>query len=172
MTLDASSPACDHACMWIKTKRKIAEAFANLKEGDRVEVQFKPITDPVWIKMSDGVPCIHDAADEPLWSGLLADVVAGRAVTTTIDEIGDTVRARVERPIESEQIENVVLTADHIARMHVLPSPKPVAVEGLEWPLVLHPEGHAVVGCQTITREGCEQAFRALAEHLGYEVTD
>jgi hypothetical protein len=59
-----------------------------------------------------------------------------------------------------------------IASLIVHPRPVRVDIDGLAYVLVLNPDGSAKVGCQDITAKGCEQAFRALAAHLGYDIEE
>lgn len=146
----------------IRTSKRIKTTVSALQDSQRIEVLFKPITDKVWL---DGDGAIVDASGVQIDAGILGKIAhrktcAGRVVC------GDSVRLHDERT--SEYID---LTAAHVEAIRVLPGPTTVKVDGLRYDLVLHPEGHAVVGCQTITEAGCLQAFKALAEHLGYELS-
>jgi hypothetical protein len=66
------------------------------------------------------------------------------------------------------------VTAAYITAITSRMSPTTRAhVDGLTYEMVLNAEtGECNVGCQTLTRAGCEQAFKALGAHLGYEITD
>ena len=63
----------------------------------------------------------------------------------------------------------LVFEVANIASVRHLPAPTIVQIDGLEHDLVLHADGRATAGCQTLPL-GCEQAFRALAAHLGYDI--
>ena len=159
----------------LTTQAAIRAAFAELRSEDEVEVKFKPLTDQVWLQAEDPdsgrAEAVADSNGDDLPASLLADIIAGRAVTGTVDA-SDTApdgEVKIEMPRHGTY---VWVDASYLAALRVLPGSKEIKVDGLSYPLVLKADGTASVGCQTLTRKGCEQAFRALAKHLGYEVTD
>ncbi len=151
----------------------IREALQKAEPGDLFEVTFRPLTVPVWLQAEDpdeGRPEeLVDAAGDAVSPGVLADIVCGRPVRCEVDACNgdDEVKFTIER-----HDTYIWVAPSHVAALRKLPGPKTVEIDGLSYQLTLKPDGTASVGCQTLTRKGCEQAFRALAEHLGYEVTD
>lgn len=126
-----------------------------------IEILCKPIADPCW-RDDDGA--IVDA-EGGLAPGALASVVDGKP-------FAGCPRTSWSKWHIGQDDDLLVFEVKHIASVRTLPTPTTVQIDGLDHDLVLHADGRATAGCQTLTPKGCEQAFRALAAHLGYDIED
>jgi hypothetical protein len=146
----------------ITSKRGIAKAFADLHADDRVEITFKPIDDPIWFISEDGEENHADAKGEGIWTSSTADIIRGRPHVYIVQSF-DGQCTKLQSATRSDWM---WVTREHIAGLHVLPSPTKHEIDGMTYAIVLHHEGHAVVGCQTITRKGLQQIHDLLSKHL------
>lgn len=165
MTTNATKP--------ITSQKSIAKALHESRKGDRFEVKFVAVDNPFWIaRRDDSVtpPRFSDAAWSDVPQAVLAAIVNGRSVLITIEQAKD-VDGDTEIMTTIDGYENwMYINASFIRSLKVMPPvPKPTThrVDGMPKDIVLHPEGHAVVGCQTITRRGLEQIHDLLTKHLG-----
>lgn len=131
-----------------------------IREDLSIELMCKPITDPCW--RDEGAIVDADGALEP---AILAAIVDGKPITGCPSTNWGKWHIGQDDDL-------LVFEVKHIASVRTLPAPTIVQIDGLEHDLVLHADGRATAGCQTLTPKGCEQAFRALAAHLGYDIED
>lgn len=157
-----------------KTKKAIAAAIEALTPDAVIEVTLKPITDPCWRREDDADDSkvyIDDADCDDLQGMWLSAAVTGysmRARVVDVCEFSDGHGMRLETDDWM-----ISLLPEHVRSLAVIKTgPLRVDVDGLRgYRLEFQADGSCKVGCQTLTRKGCEQAFCALAAHLGYEVT-
>lgn len=155
----------------ITSQRNIAKALQGAKVDDRFEITFAAVDNPVWVSQDgdNDPPRFSDAGWSDVPQAVLAAIVANRPVHATVtgaqDGDGDT-----EIKTTIGDYENWMnINAAYVRSLRVLPPvPKPTThrVDGMTIDIVLHPEGHAVVGCQAITRKGLQQIHDLLGKHL------
>jgi len=139
-------------------------------------IKFKPITDKAWRQRNGRIAEMTGDALQPEW---LSWIVLGTVETFRISDLtcmepeGDDGWIFLHR----DNVVDLRVTAAHIASLTVSESPivseppPSYNIDGLTNPMTPQPSGEVRVGCQTLTRKGCEQAFKVLADHLGYTLT-
>lgn len=145
----------------ITSKRIITKALAT--EGVILSIRFVDLMNPVWL-VGEETTRIADINANSLDARLLAAIATGERVTCKVREYDpDDGASRVY----IEAINDYIwIGSDHVASLQVLPSSTVHRADGMTKDIVLHPEGHAVVGCQTITRKGLQQIHEWLGKHL------
>ena len=166
----------------LTSRKAIEAALKNLKADDIVSVVFKPSTDHIWLYHDDaGAPNFGDAFQDCMWTCMVASIASGSVRVLKVDTAAeDTVPREDEvarfatcvRVKDPKSEAAMIVAPELIASLIVHPRPVRVDIDGLAYILVLNPDGSAKVGCQDITAKGCEQAFRAFAAHLGYDIEE
>jgi len=165
------------------TRKGIQKAVAQMPLESTITFKLRPIEHHSWCWNDENVNYIGDGVSHPLSPSVLRRVVERDTMTGVISQ--REIRTRYDgndREVHDEVIhvmlENgedddstVWLFADQIESIHVN-APLSGKVDGLPHLLKFQRDGSLKVGCQTITPAGVEQAFRALAQHLGYELTE
>ncbi len=151
------------------SRKAISKILSASVCGDRLKVVFAPVTEACWLRKNvHGKDGICDAEGSGIYSATMARIVDGNPCTMRVT--GGT--SLIVTLMDESGEEPICISAMHIAAIESLPSPVNVQVDGLSYELALDPStGECKVGCQTLTRLGCEQAFRALGAHLGYKIT-
>lgn len=165
----------------------IEKTLRSLEVGDTALVALKPIlasTSNGTIEVQEpwrwtdesGRTYWQDADAEKIYSSLTVDSMNGVALAMTVQTVmGDgKVRFIIDAagPLDedNDRGENITLSAEYVAG--IVSMTVTVQVDGLQWPMRLLPGGGVRVGCQEITPAGAIAAFKALGEHLGYDVED
>lgn len=148
-----------------KKTKSIEKLLADAKKGDRFRVILTSVTAPIWIAKDD---VFVDANGDCILCGHLARIVRGVALDMEVTDIRDG----KFRMAEAEG-DYIWVTADYITSLVSIPGPIKIRPDGLSYEAVFNAEtGECKVGCQTLTRAGCQQVFVALAAHLGYELSE
>jgi hypothetical protein len=151
----------------LTSQNAIEDALDLADIGTRVRVKFKDITDVEWLCDDTGTDIIADMAGNALKPAVLAAIVAGVAREYTVS--AKDVATQLTHEASDE---NLWVTHSVIKSLAVLPSPKAIAIDGCPAIIVLNPDATMRFATWTITQKGCEQLFRALASHLGYELEE
>ena len=185
--LDDASGACDHTCMtklkFETTRKGIQKAVAQMPLESTITFKLRPIEHHSWCWNDENVSYIGDGVSHPLSPSVLRHVVERNTMTGIVDQreirtryvnnrevCGEVIRVMLENGEDDDS--TVWLFADQIESIHVDAPPLSCKIDGLPHLLKFQRDGSLKIGCQTITPAGVEQAFRALAQHLGYELTE
>ncbi len=166
------------------TRRGIQKAVAQMPLESTITFKLRPIEHHSWCWNDENVNYIGDGVSHPLSPSVLRRVVERDTMTGIVDQRemrtrydgndrevrGEVIHVMLENREEDDS--TVWLFADQIESIHVDAPPLSCKVDGLSHPLKFQRDGSLKVGCQTITPAGVEQAFRALAQHLEYELTE
>ena len=151
-----------------QTQAAIAKILADCKTHDLFTVTFAPITSPAWLKDQVGETLFVDANDDHVDPETLGLIAKSMSIDVYIDERRDNIAC-----MGMYGGRYIWVAANHIA--NIIPRKSPITTakpEGLAYDMAFNAKtGECKVGCQTLTRAGCEQAFKALGAHLGYDIT-
>lgn len=149
----------------LTSQNAIEDALDRAEIGTRVLVTFKCITDTEWLIDDAGTDIISDMEGNALKPATLAAIVSGVAREYTVS-------AKDEATLLTHKASDESLWVTHsvIKSLAVLPSPKTITIDGYPAVIVLNPDATMKFATWNVTQKGCEQLFRALAGHLGYEV--
>lgn len=149
------------------TQAAIKAALKAQRHDIEAVLTFKPLNDPVWVNDGD----FGDALGSELTVRELAVLSQNKSEVYALSNFDQRGVGTAEARLVNATDVYFTITAKHLASLTIIPPAEKVAVEGLEHGLEFHTNGTLKVGCSTITKKGCEQAFRALAKHLGYTLT-
>lgn len=165
---------------WYASRDTVEAAFEACQErdGSLVEVRFADIKDQVWLSPGDDdTEMIRDAAEENLAPCVLASIVLGKPVMCKIDTINDTMMSLIRQDTEDDcggEI-TIVVTAEHIAAIRLLPGPVTREIDGAEFNL--RADGGLTIGDVddpefTFDRDDVLEIHRMLGEHIAATVPD
>lgn len=166
------------------TRKGIQKAVAQMPLESTITFKLRPIGHHSWCWTDENVNYIGDGVSHPLSPSVLRHVVERETMTGIVSQReirvrydgndrevhGEVIRVMLEN--EENDDSTVWLFADQIESIHVVAPPLSCKVDGLPHLLKFQRDGSLKVGCQTVTPAGVEQAFRALAQHLEYELTE
>ena len=144
------------------TRKGIQKAVAQMPLESTITFKLRPIEHHSWCWNDENVNYMTGIVDQ---REIRTRYVNNREVC------GEVIRVMLENGGDDDD-SAVWLFADQIESIHVVAPPLSCRVDGLSHLLKFQRDGSLKVGCQTITPAGVEQAFRALAQHLGYELTE
>jgi len=145
------------------TRKGIQKAVAQMPLESTITFKLRPIEHHSWCWNDENVNYMTGIVDQ---REIRTRYVNNREVC------GEVIRVMLENGGDDDDDSAVWLFADQIESIHVVAPPLSCRVDGLSHLLKFQRDGSLKVGCQTITPAGVEQAFRALAQHLGYELTE
>ena len=166
------------------TRKGIQKAVAQMPLESTITFKLRPISHHSWCWTDENIDYIGDGVSHPLSPSVLRRVVEQSTMTGIVNQreirtCYDGNDREVCREVIRVMLENgedddstVWLFADQIESIHVDAPPLSCKIDGLPHLLKFQRDGSLKIGCQTITPAGVEQAFRALAQHLGYELTE
>lgn len=152
-----------------QTQTAIAKILADCKVGDLFTITFATSTDPVWIVTDEYGVAFRDANGDQVYARHMGPIATGRAIDVEVINQRDGMTAMC-----CTGGDYLWIKAKHLRSIAPRVSPFTTAkIADLDYDMEFNVKtGECKVGCQTLTRAGCQQVFVALASHLGYELSE